>query len=300
MLFRSAKEIQEQQNQTNADPNLALAQNEQTLEVINQAYSYDFDFKAYPDFVNPFATYMAGLFFFLDKEYAKSADLFKESLLMDPQNMQILSDFELADNAANQISEKIKKKYAWIIYEDGRSLEKDEIKVDIPLFIFTDRIYYTSIALPKLHERNSSFLSLYINNGAEKIARTQEVANMDIVMKTEFQKRFGGIVLESLLSTVSKTIMQKQLIDGAGVVGGIIGALYQVATTKADVRSWRTLPKSYNVSRVEITSKPIKITSPDGLLLFEQTLPKEYNALIYVKSPQIGNEMIQVLIFNKE
>ena len=126
------------------------------------------------------------------------------------------------------------------------------------------------------------------------------LADMDAVLKSEFEKRVGEIRMESLLSTISKTVMQKQLIDIAGVAGGIIGALYQVTTTKADVRSWRTLPKSYNVTRVEITSKPIKITSPEGIVLFEQTLPKEYNSLIYVKSPQIGSEMIQVLIFNKE
>ncbi len=61
---------------------------------------------------------------------------------------------------------------------------------------------------------------------------------MDNVIKTEFKKRFPGIVTESVLNTVVKTIAQQQLNKETGIVGGIAGALYQGLTNKADVRSW--------------------------------------------------------------
>ena len=77
--------------------------------------------------------------------------------------------------------------------------------------------------MPKLNERNSSFKTLHVDNGSEKIVKTQEVANMDSVMKSEFQKRFGGIMMESLLSTIANKVMQKQLRESIEDAGGSIG-----------------------------------------------------------------------------
>lgn len=143
------------------------------------------DFKAYPDFINPFTTYMAGVYFLLDGDTVKARDLLKESMEMQPSNKQIKSDYKLSNKYLDSSLRESKEKYAWIIYENGQGMIKDEIRIDIPLFIFSRNVIYTGIALPKIVERSSSYAYLDING-----KDTTEVCNMDNVIKTEFKKDF--------------------------------------------------------------------------------------------------------------
>jgi hypothetical protein len=54
-------------------------ENPETQELLAQKYPNLYNFEAYPDFVNPFATYLAGVFFNLVRDHAKAVDLLKES-----------------------------------------------------------------------------------------------------------------------------------------------------------------------------------------------------------------------------
>jgi|TARA_R110002033_G_scaffold9971_1_gene32651 hypothetical protein len=249
------------------------------------------DFKAYPDFINPFTTYMAGVYFLLEGDSVKARDLLKESMEMQPENGQIKSDYELSNKYLASSLKNSKEKYAWIIYENGQGMIKDEIRIDIPLFIFTRNVIYTGIALPKIVERSSSYAYLDING-----KDTTEVCNMDNVIKTEFKKRFPAILSEAIANTIAKTITQKQLNDSSPLAG-FLGFLYQNLTNKADVRSWSALPKNFQSLRVKLDGKPIEIKNNEGKIIKEVFIPNDKNALIYVKSQSIGNNIIHKILF---
>ncbi len=249
------------------------------------------DFKAYPDFINPFTTYMAGVYFLLDGDTVKARDLLKESMEMQPSNEQIKSDYELSNKYLDSSLRESKEKYAWIIYENGQGMIKDEIRIDIPLFIFSRNVIYTGIALPKIVERSSSYAYLDING-----KDTTEVCNMDNVIKTEFKKRFPAILSEAIANTITKTITQKQLNDSSPLAG-FLGFLYQSFTNRADVRSWTALPKNFQSLRVKLDGKPIEIKNNEGKIIKEVFIPNDKNALIYVKSQVIGNNIIHKILF---
>lgn len=291
------KEILEKQAKSKDNPNTTVAQNQQTIGVINQAYAGDFDFTAYPDFVNPFTTYMSGLFFLLDGSYNKASDLWKEALLMDPLNPVYKEDLALAEAMANASNKSMKQKYAWVIYENGRGMAKDEIRIDIPLFLVTKKVFYTGIALPKLKKRNESYAHLSLRQNNTELAKTTMVANMDAVIQTEFSKKFPLIVSEAILNTVAKTVSQQQLQKKTGLVGGLLGAVYQGMTNKADVRSWTALPKNFQIARVPLNGMPLEIVTDNGTIITKETIPQHNNAIIYVKSPQMGNHIVHAMLF---
>ena len=185
-----------------------------------------------------------------------------------------------------------KENYAWVIFENGQGMAKNEIRIDIPLFLVTNKVQYTGIALPKVDERSSSHNYLDVNG-----EKTSLVCNMDNVIKTEFKKRFPGIVTESVLNTVVKTIAQQQLNKETGIVGGIAGALYQGLTNKADVRSWTALPKNFQSVRVKIDDKPILIKNDKGELIKSVIIPNGKNAMIYIKSQNATNNKVHEILF---
>ena len=290
-IEKNYKEKSKKDNELQIDAS-KVANNQKTQNAIYEKYDKLLnDFQAYPDFINPFTTYISGVYFLLNNDSKKARDLFKESLRMDPKNRQIREDYYLSKKNILGLK-KSKRNYAWVIYENGQGMVKDEIRIDIPLFIVTNKVLYTGIALPKIEERNYSYKYLIINN-----KKTREVCNMDNVIKTEFKKRFPLIVSEAVMNLVFKTIAQQQLKKEAGIAGALLGAVYQGLTNKADVRSWTALPKTFQSTRIRLNGEPIKIKDNRGNIIKSINIPKGKNALIYVKSQVQGNDIVHKILF---
>ena len=284
------KEIAEKQKELKKSAKeMKIAKNKKTQSAISKHYDGTFSgFKAYPDFINPFTTYISGIYFMLDGDNRKARSILRDSMNMDPTNSQIRSDYALSKKGSLK---KSRQKYAWVIFENGQGMVKDEIKVDIPLFLVSKNAFYTGIALPKLTERPKAYSHLSVNG-----KNTKQICNMDNVIKTEFKKRLPGIVTEAVVGAVAKTVIQKQLSDEhAGL--GLLGAIYQAATNTADVRSWTSLPKNFQSVRVPVTGKPIVIKDSSGKVIKTVKVPKSKNAMIYVKSFVPGNDKVHEMFF---
>ena len=268
-----------------------LEENKEAQDIVYKEYADLFNnFEAYPDFVNPFTTYISGIYFLLSGDSIKARDLLKESLSMDSTNEQIKSDYELSKKYITSLK-KSKDNYAWIVYENGKGMIKNETIINVPLFLFSRNVVYSGISLPKIFQRDSSYEYLDVNG-----ERSFEICNMDSVIKTEFKKRFPFILTESLVNTISKTITQKQLYD-SNALAGFLGVLYQTLTNRADVRSWTALPKNFQSLRVKLDGNPLEIKNNQGRIIKEILIPNDKNALIYVKSQEVGNDIVHKILF---
>uniref|UniRef100_UPI004047E37D COG3014 family protein n=1 Tax=Aliarcobacter sp. TaxID=2321116 RepID=UPI004047E37D len=263
-----------------------VAMNKQTQEIIYSKYNSALnDFQAYPDFINTFTTYMSGVYFLLNGDRKKANDLLKESLRMDPKNIQIKNDFNLS-------KKRKKENYVWVIYENGMGMTKNEMRFDIPLFLFSSKVMYTGIVLPEIKENKPAYPYLVVNDN-----KTIEICNMDNVIKTEFKKKFPMLVTEAVINTVTKTYAQYELNRQVGPLGGLAGALYQGLTNKADVRTWSALPKNFQSIRVKVDGKPLVIKNHNNEVISTLNLPSNKSALIYVRSQVEGNNKIHEIIF---
>lgn len=266
------------------------SQNKQTQDVIKNQYQNTIfsGFRAYPDFINPFATYMAALFYLSDKDYLKARDLLKESTAMQPRNQAIKADFKLVNKI---LKKQNKNTHIWLIYENGKSLMKDEFRLDIPLFIVSSKVLYTGIALPTLKEQSSSYDFLEINNKSTTI-----ITDMDRVIKTEFKTKLPMIVTKAVVRTVAKTIAQAQA-SQENQAAGIVLAVFNAITNKADVRSWVSLPKNFQVARVVNKGTQVDITTNAKELIHSALVPKNKNAIFYVRSSVLGYQVVHEIIF---
>ena len=223
--------------------------NPKVQSIIEKNYSNLGEYKAYPDFINPFSTYLAGLFFYIEGDYAKAEPLLKEAYAMLMDNSVVKSDFEMVEYALDaQVSNK---RYAWIIYENGLGPSIDEIKVDVPLFLVTNEVIYTGIALPRMSYGKSATSALEVLHNKQNMATTEVVADLNRVIYTEYRYTYKDIVTRAILSALVKTTIQyqaKQINQWAGLAA----AIYQSASTHADTRIWSSLPQRFEVAKVEI------------------------------------------------
>lgn len=259
------------------------AENPKTQEILAEKYPNLYNFEAYPDFVNPFATYLAGVFFNLVSDHSKAVDLLKESYGMVGDNAYIAEDLLITENILDgkgKLDDTI-----WLIFENGLGPVKKEFRLDIPLFVATDKVKYVGIALPKLEYRDKAYQYLVAEVDG-KDYKTCQVSDMDRVIQTEFSKDYKGILTRAIISATAKAVAQyaieKQDSSGSSI-SSILVAAYSFATTAADVRIWTTLPKDFQIARFpKPKNGKLKVTPPDSAS-FEINIPSCNNAIVYVR-----------------
>ena len=271
---------QKQQKNTLSKSNV---ENPKTQELLAQQYPNLYNFEAYPDFVNPFATYLAGIYFNLAGDHSRAVDLLKESCGMVGDNPYIAEDFAVTEKILNGQAKL--ENTVWLIFENGLGPIRKEFRLDIPLFIVTNRVKYVGIALPKLEFRNKAYSHLLVNSDGRSYM-TIPVADMDRVVQTEFKKDYKGILTRAIISATAKAVAQyamQQQGGNAASIASTLMAAYSFASTAADVRIWTTLPKDFQVARFpKPNSGKLKITSL-GCIPLDIYIPDCNNALVYVK-----------------
>lgn len=257
-------------------------------KILQERYPNLFEYEAYPDFVNPFTTYFAGVCFDLMEDAQKAVDLLKESAGMVPANQYIKEDFAATENCLDG-NAKIENT-VWVIFENGLGPTKEEVRVDLPLELEEDKVIYFGIALPVLVPGKQVYSNLMINAGSTEY-RTELVADMERVIRTEFNKDFKAILTRAIVSATAKTAAQYFLEDEEKDKSGdkllsLLTKIYSIGTTSADVRIWTTLPKDFQVARLPMPAdRLIRINTPEGNKLLDINIDPCCNAIIYVKIP---------------
>ncbi|MBW6489457.1 hypothetical protein, partial [Sulfurimonas sp.] len=204
--------------------------NPQIKDIVRANYSSLEQFEAYPDFINPFTTYLAGLFFLIEGDYAKSSSLLKEAYGMMPQNETIKSDFLMVERALDGVP--IRERYVWVIYENGLAPIKKEYKINIPMYMASQKVLYMGIALPKMEPREQATPYLAIFSGSKEIAKTSVVGDIERVIFSEFRYSYNDILTRAVFSMLLKTYSQHEASE-KNPYFGLATAAFQLLTTHA-------------------------------------------------------------------
>jgi hypothetical protein len=288
-------QLEKDKEKNNTDAK-AMADDPQTMAIVNANYPNLSQFEPYPDFVNPFTTYLAGIYFLLVGENSRAADLLKETAGMVPDNDYVKNDLVFADDVA---AGKAKlENQCWVIFENGLGPVKGEFRIDLPLVLVSSKVYYAGIALPRLTPRSVAYPYLNIKTDAGEY-QTRQVADMERVIETEFNKDFKGILIRAIASAAVKAAAQAALKDNDkyGIMTAAI-AVYSIATTAADVRIWSALPKDFQVARCAIPENRLLQVFAGGNTAFDVHIPPCRNAIVYIRIINAGATPIcEVLAF---
>ncbi|MCX2683350.1 hypothetical protein OQH60_05465 [Campylobacter sp. MIT 21-1685] len=252
----------------------------ENFQNLSQQYASLFrEFHTSENFINGYASYIASVFFFLEREYKRSADLLKELVFAHPENVELQKEFQIFEKRANAINGDDKEKYIFLIYENGLGVVKDSFELTLP-FLIDGKIIPLSVALQTLKKREGSFEFLDING-----ILTTQIVNLDDVVATEFQLTLLTMITKAFIQTLTKASLNFFVAnsDSNGALFNFMGVLATVLTNKSDVRSWRALPQSISVAMLK-NSKTIVLKNPQGREIFNTELDEKKNALIIVRS----------------
>ena len=251
--------------------------------IIRERYKNLNEFKVYADFVNPFATYMAGLFFWLEGDTAKAVDLLKEAYAMSGGNSTAASDFARAARGETPAGE------LWVVFENGLAPRRGEMRIDLPLLQGRDGIQYIGAAFPILAMGEAAYSYLSISATGGGTVRTEPLADMDAVVIAEFRQDLPAVTLREITRVLLKAAVQYQMQKNYGIVGGVTVGVYQAATTAVDIRSWTALPKNFQLAHLPLPSDRALTLTPAGGADIAIKIPTGCkNVILYVRAVSPG------------
>ncbi|TQR31261.1 hypothetical protein DMB92_06095 [Campylobacter sp. MIT 99-7217] len=238
------------------------------------------DFDTTKNFINPYATYMAALFFFLDEDFVRAADLFKEVAVIKAKNKEFDKEFKVFNQHANSLNPSNLKKYIFVVYEGGFGTALSEFSFTIPLN-FNNQIITSTFTLPTLIKRDSSYASLSAND-----EKTEFLVSFDDIVATEFKTELPSKVAKAISSTIVKTSLNVAVAknDPTGGLLSLATSLVTSSINRADLRYWTSLPKYAQVLMIENTGR-IDIRTENGILIYQnEEIDQAKNTIVMVRS----------------
>ena len=256
-------------------------------------------FEPYADFVNPFAELLQGIYYLgamadpNDAERARTA--FRRTLGMAPENPFLPADIEAAEAAGRF---ETLEPTTWVVFATGVAPARDQVTINIPLFLFSNEVDYAGASFPKL-VFDPRFAPTLVVETSEGEGSTALVCDMDRVIAADFDNQLPVIVVKTLIGAATKVAIAwgaNEATEGTDWVNALVrlGILfYQLSQNKADLRTWSTLPKQFQYARIP--------TPEDGLIELRpagrssgRTVEVEpgHMHLLYVRSIRPGTGMI--------
>lgn len=262
-------------------------------KVLGEEYTEFNDFKPYADFVNPYTTYMNGLFLSL---YGSRSDIengilnLKRTKSMSPHNKFVKSDIQMAENLANH---KKAPATVWVVYENGLIAEIEKQHFMIP-FIINNKVKLAHMALPKMVPLASAYPNIQVVSNNKKIS-TVNLVDMDRVMKTEFKNRYPVEVTKAVIWMTLNLIAQEATQQAMGKDNALMGNLAAVAigsvSNPVETRTWSSLPKDIQIARFAMPKNhKIQLFDNNGKEISKEiSIDKDIKqALVVVRIPTVN------------
>ena len=205
-------------------------------------------YRAFEGYVNPYISYLSGIFFLAQGDFDKASDLLKESYAITGQK-EILDDIAILDKRKRNLISERTKSYTWIIIEEGRIPKKEEIRFDLPLFFVNANVLSFNIALPVLRESYAYSVAYNVRGGAIRDSKAFQIADISPLVANEFEIELPYTIFTALLSSSYKAYLQYFLGEKLGLFGSLAGAVFSYTTSNADIRSARILPLRFYAMR---------------------------------------------------
>jgi hypothetical protein len=254
-------------------------------------------FSPYRDYVNPFTEFTQGLFFTLAGEDASDAErgvkAFARVADMAKVNPYLAADAKLADDIADGGKPP---KLTYVIFETGLGPKREEIRIDLPVFIVGGGVDYVGAAFPRIVTRDDYVPALTIMAGGKPFT-TQVVSNLDNVVKREFKNELPATITKIIMASASKAAAAYAANEAtksnawANIATRVTATVYQAGMNQADLRTWLTLPKQLQYARLETPADgQLTLTESGGAAQSVALEPGQIN-IVFIKSVGPGTPL---------
>lgn len=270
---------------------------------LDSSYADLNQYRGYGDYANPFTEWLQGIYYLGEAADGSDIERGRKSLSraagMVPENNFLERDRQMAERiAAGQSTPRT----TWVVFATGTAPLRGEVRIDIPLFILDGGVDYVGANFPRLVENPNYLRALAVRPAGDPLneaVETQLLADVDSIVTEEFESDLPAIITKTLIASGTKAATAYALQENLDTRNDcehcnncdncndcencnakeectycnndttlidlvrIATTVYQYAANQADLRTWGSLPKQYQVARLATPdSGKITVSAP--------------------------------------
>jgi len=151
----------------------------------------------------------------------------------------------------NNLDHHSKQGQVIFIVENGIVAAKQEIAINLPIFTSHNNMRFYSVALPSYQNNLQHYSPLSVSY-QNKNYQSEEIVRLQSLAAKQLKDQLPMIVTRQVVRLIAKEEIRQQMERKGGDVGNIFASIYNIASEKADTRSWSTLPDSIQILRLNM------------------------------------------------
>jgi hypothetical protein len=223
-------------------------------------------------FQNAYTFYLSALLYEAANQKNDAYIDYKKALEIYPENRYLQQDVWRLANALqmkndlhlyrNNLSQEITKKSAnanknqgqvVFIIENGIVGAKQQSSISLPIYTSHNDMRFYSLALPSYQNQLIDYSPLSLTYMGKKY-QAEEIVRIQSLAAKQLQDQLPIIVTRQITRILAKEEFRQKLTKQGGDIGNIFANFYNMATEKADTRSWSTLPDSIHILRLNLSA----------------------------------------------
>ena len=188
----------------------------------------------------------------------------------------------------------------YVIVENGVAPIRREISFYLPVIVPRKgggvHGQFAAASFPTLERQESGYSHIQLRSGGRSLGRTKLLASMDAIVAREFRHELPITIVRTISATAARGVARHGARKEHGAGADLAMAIYDLVAARADLRTWLSLPKEFQFSRL---SRPangrLSLMDEHGQKIVTLDLPDAEMVLVYVKSPSRGAVAAQVI-----
>ena len=136
-----------------------------------------------------------------------------------------------------------------IIFEQGIVNSKEEVRLNLPIFNTHSPVKFFTFALP-VYRGDLPMVTPFTISIDDKSYLSQVIVRLQSLATKDLQDQLPALVTRQVLRLVAKEQIRQKMKKSGGDVGNILASIYNIASEKADTRSWSSLPNNVQIISV--------------------------------------------------
>ncbi len=140
-----------------------------------------------------------------------------------------------------------------VIAENGIVAAKQEISINLPVHTSHNDMRFYSVALPSYQNYLKEYSPLQLSYEGKNY-QSEEIVRVQSLAAKQLKEQLPMIVTRQISRLIAKEELRHQMQRKGGDIGNVFASIYNIATEKADTRSWSTLPDSIHILRINLSA----------------------------------------------
>jgi len=251
---------------------------------------------------NAYTFYLSGLLYEADSQLNDAYIDYKKALEIFPDNRYVQQDVYRLAVKLNMTQDlpKLKESYGSFeqqssndtgqvvfIVEQGLIESRQELRLNLPISTRHGDFRTFNLALPGYSNRSNYGAEISASIDGETL-NAQPIVKLQALAAKQLEEKMPAMIARQTLRLIAKEQVRRKLSKENGDVGNILAGLYNLASERADTRSWLTLPKDVQLLKTNLSAGEHNVSLNINGLPMNLPVSVEANKINFVFVEKIG------------